>query len=73
MNLKIATNSQQSTTKSKKKHNELGKQLEYEQNHRYHLEGNQLGGGRGRMGEKVQGLRRIIGRYKIGRGMLRIV
>ena len=31
------------------------------------------GRGKGEMGEKVQGLRSIIGRYKIGRGMLRIV
>ena len=29
--------------------------------------------GRGRMGEKVQGLTSIMGRYKIDRGMLRIV
>ena len=29
--------------------------------------------GRGRMGEKVQGLISIMGRYKIDRGMLRIV
>ena len=43
---------------------------EQEQNHRYgdHLEGYQLGGGRGRMGEKVQGLRRIIGRWKNRKG-----
>ena len=27
----------------------------------------------GRVGEKVQGIRSIIGRYKIDRGMLRIV
>ena len=33
----------------------------------------QWGGGRGRMGEKVQGLKSIIGRYKIDRGMLRII
>ena len=33
----------------------------------------QLGGGRGRMGEKVQGLRIIIGRYKIDRGRLKTV
>ena len=37
------------------------------------MEGYQQGGGRGRMGEKVQGLRSVIGRYKIGRGMLKIV
>ena len=38
----------------------LSKQPEQKQNLRYggHLEGYQLGGGRGRMGEKVQGLRR---------------
>ena len=45
----------------------LSKQSEQEQNRRYedHLEDYQLGEGRGRMGEKVQGLRSIIGRYKI--------
>ena len=63
MNIKMAINAQ------------LSKQVEQKQNHRYgdHLEGYQLGGGRERMGEKVQGLRSIIGRYKIDRGMLRTV
>ena len=53
MNIKRATNSQQSTTESKK--NKLSKQPEQEQNHRYgdHMEGYQLEGGRGRMGERV--------------------
>ena len=53
----------------------LSKQPDQYQNHRYgdHLKGYQLGGRRGRMGEEVQGLRSITGRYKIGRGMLRIV
>ena len=37
------------------------------------MEGYQLGWGRGRKGEMIQGLRSIIGRYKIDRGMLRIV
>ena len=71
MNIKRATNSQLSTTKSEK----ISKQPEQEQNHRYddHLEGNKLGGGRGRTREKVQGLKSIIGRYKIDRGRLRIV
>ena len=32
-----------------------------------------LGRRRGKTGEKVQGLRSIIGRYKIDRGRLRIV
>ena len=31
------------------------------------------GGARGRMGTKVQGIRSIIGSYKIDRGRLRIV
>ena len=34
------------------------------------MEGYQQGGGEGRMGKKVQGIRNIIGRY---RGRLRIV
>ena len=37
------------------------------------MDGYQLGGGRERMGKKVQGLRSIIGRYKIDRRMLSIV
>ena len=37
------------------------------------MEGYQWGGGEGRRGEKVQGIRSIIGRYKIDRGRLRIV
>ena len=37
------------------------------------MEGYQPGGGRERMGGKVQGLRSIIGRYRIDRGMLRTV
>ena len=37
------------------------------------MEGYEWGGGVGRMGEKVQGIRSINGRYKIDRGRLRIV
>ena len=37
------------------------------------MEGYQLGEGSGRMGEKVQGIRSINGRYKIDRGRLRKV
>ena len=37
------------------------------------MEGYQWGGEVGRMGEKVQGIRSISGRYKIDRGRLRIV
>ena len=72
----MTTNLQLSTTEPKNKNkNNLSKQLEQERNHRYgnHLEGYQLGGGRGRMEGKVQGLRRINGRSKIDRGVLGIV
>ena len=57
MNIKMAINSQLSTTESKK--NRLIKQPEQKQNHRNgdHLEGYLLGGRRGRMWEKLQGLR----------------
>ena len=74
MNSKMTTTSQLSTTEPKKNKNKLSKQLEHKQNHRngdHHKEGFQWGGGR--MGEKVQGIRSIIGRYKIDRGSLRIV
>ena len=70
MDSKMATNTQLSTNEPKKKknRNELSKQLEQEQNHRNgdHMEGYHQGGGRGRIGEKVQGIRSIIDRYKIG-------
>ena len=55
MNIKMTKNSQLSTTESKN----LSKQAEQKQNHRFgdHLEGYQLGGERGKMGEKMQRLR----------------
>ena len=37
------------------------------------MEGYDQGGGRGRKGEKAQGIRSIIGKYKIDRGRLRIL
>ena len=69
----MTTNSQLSTTESKKQ--KLSKQLEKEQTHRnvYHLEGYQRGGVGGEGGETVQGIRSIIGRHKVDRGRLRIV
>ena len=76
MNSKMTTSSQLSTTKPKNKNkNKLSKQLEQKQNHRNgdHMEGYQWGGGRGRMGEKIKGIRNINGRYKIDRVRLRIV
>ena len=71
----MTTNLQLSTTEPRKQKQTLSKQLEQEQNHRNgdHMEGYQWGGGGGRMREKVQGIRSIIGRYKIDRGRLRIV
>ena len=72
MNSKMTTNSQLLTTEHKKQKQKLSKQLEQEQNHRNgdHMEGCQWGG---KMGDKVQGIRSINGRYKIDRGRLRIV
>ena len=37
------------------------------------MEGDQQGGSMGRMGDQVQGIRSINGRYKIDRRKLRIV
>ena len=77
MNSKMTTNSQLSTTERKKdkKKNKLSKQLEQEQNHRNgdHMEGYQWGDGGVRIGEKVQEIRSINGRYKTNRRRLRIV
>ena len=66
MNTKMTTNSQLSTTEPKKQ--KLSKQLEQKQNQRDedHMEGFQWEvGGRGRMGEKAQGIRSINDRHKI--------
>ena len=77
MNSKMTTNSQLSTTepRKQKQKNKLSKHLEQEQNRRNrdHMEGYQQGDGGGEMGEKVQGIRSIIGRHKIDKGRLRIV
>ena len=63
-------NYQQLNLKNKNENkNKLSKQVEQEQNHKNgdHMKGYQQGGGRGRMAEKLQGIRSIIGRYKIER------
>ena len=77
MNSKMTINLQLSTTEHKKSKNKnkLSKQLEQEQIHRNedHMEGFQQGRGRERIGEKVQGISNINGRYKIHRGTVRIV
>ena len=54
MNSKVTTNSQLSTTKSRK--NKLGKQLEQEQSHRDedHMEGYQQGGVGGERGKRYR-------------------
>ena len=67
MNGKMTTNSWLSTTEPKNK-NKLCKQLEQEQNHRNgdHMEGYQWGWRGDQCGGKVQGIRSIIGRLKIG-------
>ena len=73
MNRKMTTNLQLSMTEPKKQKQKLS-ELEQEQNHRNgdHMEGYQQGEA-GRMEEKVQQIRSIIGRHKIDRGRLRIV
>ena len=48
-------------------------ETELQKSHGDHMEGYQWGGGEGKIGEKVQGIRRINGRHKIDRGRLRRV
>ena len=66
MNTEMTTNSQLSTTEPKKQKQKLSKQLEQEQIHRNrdHMQGYQQGGEGRKVGEKVQGIRSINGRYK---------
>ena len=78
MNSKMTTNSQLSTMEpTNRNENKVSNQLEQE----LELESQiwrshgwlSAGRGRWRMGEKVQGIRSIIGSYKIDRRRLRIV
>ena len=66
MNSKMTTNPQLPTTEpqTKTKQKNLCKQLKQKQNHRNgdHMEGYQRGSGKGREGEKVQGISSINGR-----------
>ena len=74
MNSKMTTNSQLSTTEPKNKNkNKLSKQLEQEHSHSPSEKWRVISSEIGRMGEKVQGIRSINGRYKIDSGRLRIV
>ena len=69
MNSEMITNWQVLTTEPKKQKQKQSKQLEQEQNHRNgdHMECYNQGGKGGRMEEKIQEIRCIIGRYKIDR------
>ena len=74
----MTTNSEVLTepkNKTKQNKNELSKQLTQKQNHRNgdHMEGYQQGAEWAIIGEKVQGIRSVIGRHKIDRGRLRTV
>ena len=70
----MTTNSQLSATepKNKQKQTKQTTRTGTESQNGDHMEGYQQGGGVGRMGEKVQGIRSINGRYKIDKGRLRI-
>ena len=69
MNSKMTTNSQLSTTEPKKQKQKQTKQTPRTEtdSQKWRSHGG-LSLGRGRMGEKVQGIRNINGRYKIDRG-----
>ena len=75
MTIKLTIINNRTKKKKDKTKIKLSKQLKHEQNHRNrdHMEGYQYGGGVGRMGEKVQGIRSINGKYKTDKGKLRIV
>ena len=67
MNIKMVTNSQLSTTESKKQTKQTTRTGTDSQKWRSHG-GLSAGRGRGEVGEKVQGIRSINGRYEIGGG-----
>ena len=70
----MATNHNYQLLNLKKTPTKLSKQPEQEQNYRMESFGRFAAGtGKGENGEMVQGLRSIIGRNKIGRGILRII
>ena len=71
MNLTMAINSQLSTTESKKQTKQTTRAGTESQIWRS-FGGLSARRGKGKNGEKVQGLRSIIGRYKIDRERLRI-
>ena len=73
MNSKMTTNSQLSTSEPKKTKTKTKQTTTTgTESQKWRSHGG-LSAGREEMGEKVQGIRSVIGRYKIDRGMLRIV
>ena len=68
MNSKMTTNSQLSTTESKKQKQKTKQTTRRRTGSKKWRSHGGLSVGRGRMGEKVQGVRSINGRYKIDRG-----
>ena len=72
MNSKTTTNSQLSTTEPNKQKQTKETTRTVTESQKWRSHGG-LSAGRGRMGEKLQGIRSITGRYKIDRGRLRIV
>ena len=74
-NSKMTTNSQLSTTEPKKMKTKTKQTTRTgaESQNGDHMEGYQWGGGGRRMGENVQEIRSIHGRYKIDRKRLSIV
>ena len=76
MNSKMTTNSPLSTTEPKKQEQTKQTTRTGTESQKWKPHGGLSVGRerrRGRMGEKVQGIRSIIGRYKIDRGRLRTV
>ena len=75
MNSEMTTNSQLSTTEPKKQQKQTKQTTRTgTESQKWRSCGGLLAGkGKGRMGEKVQGIRSINGRYTIDRGRLRIV
>ena len=70
MNSKMVTNSQLSTTEPKKQKQTKQTTRTGTESQKWRSHG---GLSAGRMGGKLQGIRSINGRYKIDRGMLRMV
>ena len=70
----MTTNSQLSTTKPRKQKQTKQTSRTGKESEKWRSHGGYLWGGEGgRIGEKVQGIRSIIGKHQIDRGRLRIV